>query len=146
LFVARLAARFSPAHLIGGGIILIGIFLGAAGFVQTAWVIFILGFIWGLCIAPVEASAATVIQHAPDYIRGRTVSASQTVTGTATVLSMAVAGIAGAALGPRLAFVAGGACAVVGGILAWLIMRGAAPQTAVTGRPAPEEVAANIEE
>ncbi len=129
LFVARLAARFSAAHIIGVGIILIGVFLGATGFVQTAWVIFPLGFIWGLCLAPVEASAATVMQHAPDYIRGRTVSASQAVMGTANVLSMAVAGLAGASLGPRLAFVAGGGFAIVGGILAWLIMRGAATET-----------------
>ena len=99
LFVAKLAARFSPAQIIGAGIILTGVFLGATGFVQIAWVIFPLGIIWGLCIAPVEASGATVIQHAPDYIRGRTVSASQTVMGTANVLSMAVAGIAGASLG-----------------------------------------------
>jgi hypothetical protein len=37
--------------------------------VQAAWVIFLLGFIWGQCIAPVEASAATVIQPAPNHIR-----------------------------------------------------------------------------
>ena len=146
LFVARLAARFSPAQLIGSGIILIGILLGAAGFVQTAWVIFPLGFLWGLCIAPVDASAATVIQHAPDQIRGRAVSASQTVTGTANVLSMAVAGIAGASLGPRLAFITGGAFAVVGGILAWLIMRGTAPQPNPISQTAPESVPVNIEE
>jgi MFS transporter, DHA3 family, macrolide efflux protein len=146
VFVARLAARFLPAQIIGSGIILIGIFLSAAGFVQTAWVIFPLGFIWGLCLAPVEASAATVIQHAPDHIRGRTVSASQTVTGTANVLSMAVAGIAGASLGPRLAFIAGGGFAIVGGILAWLIMRGAASQSGTVSQTTPETVAVNVEE
>ena len=145
VFVARLAARFSPAQIIGSGIILIGIFLSAAGFVQTAWVIFPLGFIWGLCLAPVEASAATVIQHAPDYIRGRTVSASQTVMGTANVLSMAVAGMAGASLGPRLAFIVGGAFAVAGGILAWLIMRGSEPVAEVTDQVAPEAVTASLE-
>ncbi len=146
VFVAKLAVRFSPAQIIGSGIILIGIFLGAAGFVQVAWVIFPLGFIWGLCIAPVEASAATVIQHAPDHIRGRAASASQTVMGTANVLSMAIAGIAGASLGPRLAFVAGGAFAVVGGILAWLIMRSAAPQPEAADRVMPEAVLARSED
>jgi DHA3 family macrolide efflux protein-like MFS transporter len=140
LFVARLAVRFSAAQIISGGIILIGIFLGAAGFVQAAWVIFPLGFIWGLCLAPVEATSATVIQRAPDHIRGRAVSAAQTVMGTANVLSMAAAGIAGASLGPRLAFVVGGALAVMGGILAWLIMRGAAPLTGTACQTAPEAV------
>jgi MFS family permease len=146
VFVAKLAARFSAAQIIGMGIILIGVFLGATGLVQTAWVIFPLGFIWGLCLAPVEASAATVIQHAPDHIRGRAVSASQTVMGTANVLSMAAAGIAGASLGPRLAFVAGGAFAIVGGILAWVIMRGAAPQSTVISQTVSEAVVVKIEE
>ena len=147
LFVAKLAARFSAAQIIGLGIILTGVFLGATGFVQNAWVIFPLGFIWGLCIAPVEASANTVIQHAPDFIRGRTVSAAQTVMGTANVLSMAVAGIAGASLGPRLAFIGGGVFAIVGGILAWLIMRGAAaPQLEVADRAVTETVPVSIEE
>ena len=146
VFVARLAARFSAAQIIGMGIILTGVFLGATGFVQTAWVIFPLGFIWGLCIAPVEASATTVIQHAPDHIRGRAVSAAQTVMGTANVLSMAVAGVAGSSLGPRLAFVAGGAFAVVGGILAWLIMSGAAPQPNVADQVVPKEVTVKLED
>jgi MFS family permease len=145
VFVAKLAARFSAAQIIGMGISLIGVFLGATGFVQNAWVIFPLGFIWGLCIAPVEASAATVMQSAPDHIRGRTVSAAQAVMGTTNVLSMAVAGMAGASLGSRLAFVAGGAFAVVGGILAWLIMRGAAPQSSAADQAAPEEVLVNVE-
>ena len=140
------ATPLSAAQIIGVGIILIGIFLGATGFVQTAWVIFPLGFIWGLCIAPVEASAATVIQHAPDYIRGRAVSAGQAVMGTANVLSMAVAGIAGASLGPRLAFVAGGAFAIVGGVLAWLIMRGAAPESNADVQAALGEVVVTVEE
>lgn len=146
VFVAKLAARFAAGQIIGLGIILIGVFLGATGFVQTAWVIFPLGFIWGLCLAPVEASATTVIQQAPDYIRGRTVSASQTVMGTANVLSMAVAGIAGVSLGPRLAFVAGGTFAIVGGMLAWLIMRGAALPPEAASQTAPEAVAVNIED
>ena len=146
VFITKLAARFSAAQIIGMGIILIGIFLGAAGFVQTAWVIFPLGFMWGLCLAPVEASAATVIQQAPDHIRGRAASASQTVMGTANVLSMAVAGIAGASLGPRLAFVTGGVFAIVGGILAWLIMSGGAVQSSVADRATSDEVMVNVDD
>ena len=43
-----------------------------------------------------------------------------------------------------LAFVAGGALAVVGGILAWLIMRGATSQSDAASQTASEVMTVNI--
>ena len=123
LFIAYIAARFKPRQIVGVGIVGLGVFLSAVGWVQSAWVLFPLSFIWGLFLAPVDASAATLLQSVPNHIRGRTLSATQTVIGSANVASMAMAGIAGAAIGPRLTFVAGGVLGVVGGVLAWLLMR-----------------------
>jgi DHA3 family macrolide efflux protein-like MFS transporter len=123
-YIGHLARRFQPWQIIGGGIIALGVFLGAVGWVEEAWVLFPLSFIWGIVIAPAQASATTIMQSTPDEIRGRAISAIQTVNGTTNVISMAVAGLLGAAIGARLAFAAGGVFAIIGGALAWLIMRG----------------------
>ncbi len=64
----------------------------------------------------------------PDHIRGRTSSATETVIGVANVVSMALAGFAGSALGVRMTFVLGGVIAGLGGLVAWRLMRGAASQ------------------
>lgn len=122
--LARLSRRFQPWQIIGSGIIALGVFLGAVGWVQAAWVLFPLSFIWGVAIAPAQASALTIMQSTPNEIRGRAISAIQTVNGTTNVISMALAGIIGAAIGARLAFIAGGMFAISGGAVAWIIMRG----------------------
>jgi len=122
--IGRLAYRFQPWQIIGSGIIALGVFLGAVGWVEEAWVLFPLSFMWGVAIAPAEASATTIMQSTPDEIRGRAISAISTVNGTTNVISMALAGFLGAAIGARLSFVVGGAFAIIGGALAWIIMRG----------------------
>jgi MFS family permease len=132
LFIAAIARRFKPEHIIGGGIVGLGISLGVVGWAQTAWVLFPLSVAWGLFLAPVEATATMLMQYTPDHIRGRVLSTTATITGTANILSMALAGIAGAAIGPRTAFIGGGALGIVGGILAWLLMRGQSLRTKAT--------------
>ncbi|MBP7687508.1 MAG: MFS transporter, partial [Thermoflexales bacterium] len=101
----------------------LGVSIGAAGLVQNAWLLFPLSVVWGVTIAPVQASASTIVQSVPDHIRGRTSSATETVVGVANVVSMALAGFAGGAIGVRATFVLGGVIAGVGGIVAWWLMR-----------------------
>jgi len=125
LFVARIAARYTPAIIFGAGIVGLGLAIAATGWVQQAWVLFPLSVVWGLTIAPVQASAATLVQSVPDAVRGRTVSATETLVGIANVLSMALAGFAGSAIGVRSSFIAGGLIAALGGVLAWWVMRSA---------------------
>ena len=132
LFIAAIARRFKPEHIIGGGIIGLGISLGVVGWVQTAWVLFPISIAWGLFLAPVDATATMLMQRTPDHIRGRVLSTTGTITGTTNVISMALAGVAGASIGPRTAFIGGGALGMAGGILAWLVMRGQSPETTAT--------------
>ena len=127
-FIAKLVTRFSTAQIFGFGMLGLGVSIGVVGGVQAAWVLFPLSVIWGLTIAPVQASAATIVQSVPDHIRGRTNSATETVVGVANVVSMAVAGFAGSAIGVRMTFVLGGVIAGVGGVVAWWLMRGTSPQ------------------
>jgi MFS family permease len=124
LYIARLVTRFSTAQIFGVGMLGLGVSIGAAGLVQNAWLLFPLSVVWGVTIAPVQASASTIVQSVPDHIRGRTSSATETVVGVANVVSMALAGFAGSAIGVRMTFVLGGVIAGLGGVVAWWLMRG----------------------
>lgn len=128
MYIARLVARFSAAQIFGVGMLGLGVSIGAAGLVQEAGWLFPLSVVWGVTIAPVQASASTIVQSVPDHIRGRTSSATETVVGVANVVSMALAGFAGSAIGVRMTFVLGGVIAGLGGLVAWRLMRGASAQ------------------
>lgn len=137
LYIAKLVARFSTAQIFGLGMLGLGVSIGAAGLVPNAWLLFPLSVVWGVTIAPVQASASTIVQSVPDHIRGRTSSATETVVGVANVVSMALAGFAGGAIGVRATFVLGGVIAGLGGVAAWWLMRDA--------KHRPDQVAAPIE-
>ncbi len=123
LFIAKLAARFSTAQIFGLGMLGLGVSIGVTGGVQAAWVLFPLSVVWGLTLAPVQACASTIMQSVPDHVRGRVNSTTETVVGVANVVSMALAGFAGSAIGVRATFVAGGLIAALGGVIAWRLMR-----------------------
>ncbi len=143
LYIARLVTRFSTAQIFGVGMLGLGVSIGAAGLVQNAWLLFPLSVVWGVTIAPVQASASTIVQSVPDHIRGRTSSATETVVGVANVVSMALAGFAGSAVGVRMTFVLGGVIAGLGGVVAWWLMRG---RLLVRDQPsAPDQTSAPIE-
>jgi MFS family permease len=84
--------------------------------------LFPLSFTWGVFLAPVEATATTLMQNTPNSIRGRILSAAGTLTGTANVVSMAVAGILGTVIGARSVFIIGGVLGIIGGLAAALLM------------------------
>ena len=127
LFIARLVARFSIAQIFGLGMLGLGVSIGVTGLVQSAWVLFPLSVVWGVTIAPVQAGASTIVQSVPDHIRGRIGSATETVVGVANVVSMALAGFAGSAIGVRATFMLGGLIAGLGGVVAWWLMREVKP-------------------
>jgi MFS family permease len=149
LFIAKLVARFSTAQIFGVGMLGLGVSIGAAGLVQSAWWLFPLSVVWGVTIAPVQASASTIVQSVPDYIRGRTASATETVVGVANVVSMALAGFAGSTIGVRATFVLGGVIAGLGGVVAWWLMREVKPAPDRSSRDLelqPAEVALTLDD
>jgi DHA3 family macrolide efflux protein-like MFS transporter len=132
--VATLASRFRPDRIVAGGMIGVGVGLTAIAAVGSVWQFMLALFAIGWFVTPLQAGVSTIIQsEVPDEMRGRIGAALQTVLQSANVGSMALAGIAAAAIGTRGVFIAAGALAVAGGLIGLVLFRGAvaAPEPAV---------------
>ncbi len=107
--IAALATRLRPKILIVGGVAAIGVVtLGLFG-VTAIWQLLIGLFVIGLSVAPVQASASTLLQtEAPPEMLGRVGGTFASIATGASILSMAVAGLAAAAIGSRLVFLISG--------------------------------------
>lgn len=125
LLVAVLASRLKPTSILALGIILLGIDVVAMSRVAEIWQIMIFLFLSGLFIAPVQASASTIIQtFVPDNVRGRTSSANNAVITSSQLISMGLAGVLADVLGVRAVFFLGGMLVSLAGLAAWMIFRG----------------------
>ena len=121
-FVAKLATRFTPAHIISVSMIFTGILLGLIAGVLAVWQLFIILFVLGLVMTPLQASVSTIMQTAvEDEMRGRVNGALDTMIQIANLASMTFAGIFGDIVGVRTTFVLGGLVVVLAGIGARLI-------------------------
>jgi MFS family permease len=82
-------------------------------------------FAVGLLVTPLQASVSTIIQTSvSNEVRGRISGALNTMISTASLVSMAVAGVLGQAIGVRNVFVAGGLVIVAAGLAAAWVFRG----------------------
>jgi MFS family permease len=109
--------------------------------VQAPWQLMVILFFVGWAIAPLQASAATLVQtEVDDSVRGRTGSALNTALTGANVVSMAFAGTLAAGIGVRNVFlVSGGIGIVAAGLAAWMF-RGTVPKADalhLSGQPEP---------
>lgn len=124
--VAALASRFRPDRIVVTGMIGIGIVLAGIATVTTVWQFMLALFAVGWFVTPLQAGVSTIVQsEVPDAMRGRIGAALQTILQTANIGSMALAGVAAAAIGSRGVFVAAGGLAVVGGLVGLALFRGA---------------------
>jgi MFS family permease len=131
LLVSSLAARLKPAILIVAGVVAVGVMIAMIGAAGHIWLVLVGLLLVGLFIAPVQAAASTLMQqHVPDERRGRASSALNTVITLASVISMALAGVLGDVLGVRQVFCLAGGITVLAGVLAAMLMRTPALQTA----------------
>lgn len=114
---AVLSARFRPSNLISGGLVTLGVLV--AGFSLATGVIglTLLMLAVGLAVAPVQASASTILQReAPSRLLGRAASALSAGTTGAQVGSLAIAGALASVLGVRTVFAVAGAVVVLAGL------------------------------
>lgn len=125
LLVALIAKRVRATNLITIGLLGIGILTATMSLVEAPWHLMVILFMVGWVIAPLQASASTLIQtEVSDEMRGRTGSALNTVVTSASVASMAIAGVLAGLITVRGVFVASGIVAMIAGGLTVLMFRG----------------------
>ncbi len=125
MLVATLLARLRPTTVVSAGIVLFGVVVAATGAVTNIWQIALILFLSGLIYTPANAAAATITQTTvDDAVRGRTGATLNTLTSTANLLSMGLAGVLAEWLGTRTVFALGGGVTLLAGLLAALIFRG----------------------
>jgi MFS transporter, DHA3 family, macrolide efflux protein len=137
--VAGLAARLSVSTLFVGGIAGTGLCVLALSVAPGPWFLLPILFAVGLCIMPVQATTMTIIQQSTtDGTRGRVSGALNAVIQTASIASMAAAGILADMIGIRQVFVIGGGIALLAAVVAWILFRtaGAGEQAGTAGAPA----------
>jgi MFS family permease len=92
--VASLAVRFSAPTLLTGGLFGVGVMIATLSVAPTAIVVLPLLFVLGLFLMPAQVSTQTIVQTTVgDEARGRVSGAVQAAISTASVVSMAAAGI-----------------------------------------------------
>ena len=133
--VAFLAARLRPTRMVSVGLFLLGGVIALISQVRDVWQFCAILFAVGWIMTPLNSSSMTILQTAVrNEMRGRIGAAMNTLTTSANLLSMALAGMLGDALGVRMVFVVGGACVAIAGLASAWLFRG----TATAARQEPE--------
>jgi DHA3 family macrolide efflux protein-like MFS transporter len=132
--VAVLAAKVKPANIISVALVALGGLIALMSAASNIYMLIGILFLAGWFITPLNASIATIVQTAvDDNARGRTGAALNTLVSTASLLSMALAGVLAEGIGVRNVFIAGGALAVLAGIASAFVFRQRAVSPGIAG-------------
>ena len=123
--IAILASRFLPTRIISVALIIVGVAVGSIAGISNVWQLLIILFVVGWAVTPLQASISTLVQTSvSDSARGRISASLNTLVSTASLLSMALAGALGQAIGVRNVFVVGGIVVVLAGVASAWVFRG----------------------
>jgi MFS family permease len=132
-----LAMRFSIPRLFVGGIAGLAVCVGLLAVAPGPWALLLVMFAVGWFVMPVQATTMTIVQRSTtDETRGRVAGALNAAIQTASIGSMAVAGILADVTGIRVVFAIGGAVALLAALVAWALFRGE-PDAVPTAVPSP---------
>jgi MFS family permease len=107
--VAAAAQRIRPGRLLVVGLTGVAMVVAAMSLAQSVWHLIGLLFAVGWFVTPTQAAISTIVQtEVPLEALGRVSSSLGTISTTAQVASMALAGVAAAAFGLRTVFVVAG--------------------------------------
>jgi MFS family permease len=127
--VVALAARLKPTTIISVSLVLLGILIALIAPINSIIFLVVILFGVGLMVTPLQASISTISQTVvEDKMRGRVGAALNTLVSTASLVSMALAGILAQTVGLRNVFVLGGAVVVLAGLAAAAVFRSAPTQ------------------
>ena len=132
--LAGLAARLRAPTLFTAGLVGLGVCVLALSITPGPWALLVVLFAAGLCQMPVQATTMTMVQQATtNATRGRVAAALNAAIQTATIASMAAAGILADVVGIRGVFVLGGVVALAAAVVAWALFRAERRATATAG-------------
>jgi MFS family permease len=131
--VATLASRVSVPRLFVGGLVGTAVCVGMLSVAPGPWALLVIMFGVGWFVMPVQATTMTLVQRGTDdTTRGRVAGALNAAIQTASIGSMAAAGILADVVGMRTVFAVGAAITLVAAVVAALLFRGVQE-----ARPAP---------
>lgn len=117
--------RFGATRIITWAMAGTALIIGLLAGVTAVWQVILLLFAVGWLVTPLQAALTTIIQtETADHMRGRVAALVSTVTTTASVVSMAIAGIFGDLIGVRGVFVGSAAVIALAAVSAFLLFRG----------------------
>ncbi|HVF98440.1 MAG TPA: MFS transporter, partial [Chloroflexia bacterium] len=114
-------SHIAPKWYIVVALIGAGAFLAPTGYIADYVVLAVLSIGTGLFVAPINTGATTLMQIVvPNEQLGRANGGISTITESATVTSMSLAGFLGWLIGVPAVFLIGGLMCIAGGVLAWI--------------------------
>jgi MFS family permease len=132
--VAMLAARLKATTIVSTTLVLLGVMITLIAPTGSVLNLVVIIFGVGLVVTPLQAAIATISQEAvEDRMRGRIGAALSTLISTASLLSMALAGVLAQVVGLRNVFVLGGAVVVLAGLASALVFRAPGKRVAPGG-------------
>jgi MFS family permease len=122
--MAVLAAKLRPQAIFVGSLVGVGACIALLGASPNPMVMLVMSFAVGWFVMPLQAVAMTIVAAGTtDGTRGRVGGAFNAITQTASIASMAIAGIFADVVGMRVVFYAGGAVAIVAAAVSWALFR-----------------------
>jgi MFS family permease len=146
ILIGNFLAHVAPKWLIVVGLTGIGVAIGAYGYLPEYWLMAGSTLLIGVFNAPINAGVSTLVQLVvPNHQLGRVNGGLGTVIDAASLGSMSMAGVLGAALGIPMVFLLAGVLAIITGLMAWVLLpRVTMHTTAVQGSPGPHEAPAAV--
>lgn len=139
--VAVLAARMKPTTIISSTLAILGLMIALVAPVNSIILLIPILFVVGLVLTPLQAAIATISQTAvEDNMRGRTGAALSTMISTASLLSMALAGVLAQVVGLRNVFIIGGAVVIFAGLASAVVFRARSKDATIDTGAAPAGV------
>jgi MFS family permease len=125
VILATVLARLGATRVITLGMAGVALIIGLLAGVSEVWQVLILLFAIGWLVTPLQAAVTTIVQtEAAAKVRGRVAALLSTTATTASVVSMAIAGIFGDLLGVRAVFVGSALVIAVAALASYLLFRG----------------------
>lgn len=119
--VGNFMSNRPPKDFIVWGLIIAGVATLPLGYLPDYWLVVAAMFVVGVAVAPIETGVMTLMQIVvPNHQLGRVGGGIGTISETASLASMGLAGLLGSLIGIPLVFLIGGVMCMLGGTVALL--------------------------